>query len=38
MWQVQFFKILASIKPPTRDAAGIPVFRANAPKLAPAIK
>ena len=31
-------KILAPIKAPARGAAGIPVFRANAPKLAPAIK
>ena len=31
-------KILAPIKAPARGAAGMPVFRANAPKVAPAIK
>lgn len=30
--------ILAPIKAPARGAAGMPVFRANAPKVAPAIK
>ncbi len=31
-------KILAPIKAPARGAAGMPVFRANAPNVAPAIK
>ena len=31
-------KILAPISAPARGAAGMPVFRANAPKVAPAIK